>query len=448
MTVNSEEANQDESSSLGVKIKCKTAIVGILGLGYVGLPLAQAFARAGFEVVGYDTSRDRIAKVLNGATGEPGIDRDSLAAAILSQQLKISSDTDVLKRADVFVICVPTPVTRNRVPDMSFVEAAISVVTNLVRPQQLVVLESTTYPGTTEGLLKGKLESTGLTIGVDLFAGFSPERVDPGNLHFTLSNTPKLVSGITEACLSHATQLYMAVVDSVVPVSKPSVAEMAKIFENTYRSVNIAMVNEFAMLCDRMGIDIWEVIAAAGTKPFGISVFKPGPGVGGHCIPCDPSYLSWKVQEFSAPARLIEVANEINRGMPIFVVEKLVRILSDNGKALRDSKIGILGVSYKADIPDPRESPAVYIASELTRRGAVVRYHDPFIPEISDPYGSNWTASSINLEELVETSDCLIITTKHSTVDYSYVATQNVLVFDAINALEGFRASRASVTTL
>jgi UDP-N-acetyl-D-glucosamine dehydrogenase len=433
-------ADVDPGLSFGLrrKILSRGAVIGILGLGYVGLPLLQAFLTSGFSLVGFDISESRIRQIASGEISEPGIDSSIFVDDAFAGNLELSWEEECLSRADVFIICVPTPVTRNLVPDTSYISRACDAIRAHLGSgtEHLVILESTSYPGTTDILLRGSLEGESIVLGENLYVAFSPERIDPGNKSYGIRNTPKLVGGSTARCGEMARALYSSIVDNVVAVSSPAVAEMAKIFENTYRAVNIALANEFAMLCHRMDLNVWEVLEAAKTKPFGISVFYPGAGVGGHCIPCDPFYLSWRAQEFDMPMHFIELAGEINRRMPHFVVERVVHLLGERKLAIQGARVGLVGLAYKPDIGDLREAPALRIAELISVRGGLVSYHDPFVESVDDPEG-HWFENrcSTPLEELLEGCDCLVIVTRHSPVDYVLLARSKVPVLDCVNSL-------------
>ncbi len=430
------------ASALKARILDRTAVVAVIGAGYVGLPLAVEKTKVGFSVIAIDQNEKRVDKLGRGENYILDVKNEELARAVTEGKLKATSDFSVLRGADVIVICVPTPLTPNREPDLRYIINVTDLIAEHLRPGQLVCLESTTYPGTTEEIVLPRLEADGLRVGEDFFLAFSPERVDPGNARYTTRNTNKLVGGVTPACLDVATTFYSQTILKVIPVSSPSIAEMAKVFENTYRAVNIALVNEMALLCDRMGLDVWEVLDAAFTKPFGIQPFYPGPGVGGHCIPIDPFYLAWKAREYDFSTRFIELAGEINRRMPYFVVEKTARILGLQKKSLRGAKVLVLGVAYKKDLPDERESPALKVIQLLLKEGAEVAYHDPFIPKVTVPDGSAGfgggesdrvtTLKSIPLEDpaLVD-ADIVVITTDHSCIDYGRVVKRARLVLDA-----------------
>jgi UDP-N-acetyl-D-glucosamine dehydrogenase len=399
------------------KIKNKTALIGIIGMGYVGLPLAMEFARKGFQVVGFDTDINKVNDLNKKRNYIKHLD-----FANLPERNLISATNDMYKLMDmdVVLICVPTPLNKNREPDLKYVIEAAKNISTYFKRGQLISLESTTYPGTTEEVIYPLLsEFNHLRAGEDYFLAYSPEREDPGNKHFNVKNTPKIVGGMTKGCLEVATLLYQQIVNDVVPVSSLKVAEMTKILENTYRCVNIALVNELKMICDKMGIDIFEVIEAAKTKPFGFNAFYPGPGLGGHCIPIDPFYLTWKAKEYDVYTKFIELAGEINAQMPEYVVKRTMEELNDRGKTLKDSKILILGMAYKKDIDDDRETPAVKIIDLLIKRGAEVDYNDPFITYfIGGRHYPHIKIESINLSyETIKNYDCVILVTDHT--DYS-----------------------------
>ncbi len=389
--------------------------IGIVGLGYVGLPLAVAFAEAGERVIGVDTSVAKVASIRRGESYIEDIPSEQLAA--VGPRLEATTRTARLALADAIVICVPTPLTPNREPDLGPLLSAATAVSDVLQAGQLVVLESTTYPGTTRERLLPILEETGLKAGRDFHVAFSPERVDPGNEKHSLHNTPKIIGGLTPACAARAEALYGLVCEQIVPVSAPEVAEMAKLLENIFRSVNIALVNELAMLADRMGIDIWEVVDAASTKPFGFMRFEPGPGMGGHCLPVDPFYLSWKAREVDFSTEFIELAGKVNQNTPYFCVERAERALNDAGKAVRGSKIAVLGVAYKPGVGDMRESPALKIIDRLQALGGEVAYHDAYVPALP-AFG----LASVPLEEALEGADLALIVTAHPGVDHSAVA--------------------------
>jgi nucleotide sugar dehydrogenase len=429
------------------KIKHRTARVGVVGLGYVGLPFAVEKAKVGFRVLGFDRSPGRVAKVNAGENYIGDVRDQDLRGLVLDQGLlSATGDWDRLPEMDVVVICVPTPLTRNLTPDLQYIEAVTAEVARRLRPGQLISLESTTYPGTTEEVMKPMLEAGGLRDGRDFYLAFSPERVDPGNKRYTTRNTNKVVGAGPGASLEVALAFYRQTILDVVPVSSSRAAEMVKVFENTFRAVNIALVNELAMLCDRMGLDVWEVLDAAGTKPFGIMSFYPGPGVGGHCIPLDPHYLEWKAREFNFNTRFIALAGEINRRMPEFVLEKAIRLLGDQGLGLRRAKVLVLGVAYKKDVDDPRESPGTEILDQLALRGAAVRYHDPHVPRFRER-GHDLESVPLTAKALDE-ADLVLILTDHSDIDYAFVVEHARLLLDTRNATRGLPAARGRVVLL
>jgi UDP-N-acetyl-D-glucosamine dehydrogenase len=407
--------------------------VGIVGLGYVGLPLAVEFCEAGHDVIGLDTDFRKIEAVRGGESYVEDIPTERLAA--VRERLQASSRYADLAGADAVIIAVPTPLTRNREPDLGPLLQSGSELARVLQKGQLVVLESTTYPGTTRDQLVPMLQESGLSAGRDFNLAFSPERVDPGRTDYTLRNTPKVVGGLTPACLERAIALYEEVCDHVVPVSTPEAAELTKLLENVFRSVNIALVNELAMLCDRMGIDIWEVVEAASTKPYGFMSFRPGPGMGGHCLPVDPFYLSWKAREFDTPTEFIELAGEVNQRMPYFCVEKIARALNDHAKPVRGSRVCIVGASYKAGVGDLRESPGLKILRLLREQGAELSYNDPYVPEMPD-YG----LSSQPLDALVPAADAVVIVTAHPELDVEQVVANAQLVVDFRGVTRGIDA--------
>ena len=462
-------------STLLTKIQNRTATVAVIGLGYVGLPLAVAFAKAGFSVVGIDVDEKKVAAVNRGESYIRDVPSEDLARLVRATDLPslavvrrssvsdhrpssighghLSATTDyaVLDDLDVAIICVPTPLSKTRDPDVRYILAAADQLAERVHPGMLVVLESTTYPGTTEELLLPRLEAgyarryassdqrpativhrpvsgtpTSLLsenrssfVGTDFFLAYSPERIDPGNKKYKVENTPKVVGGITHDCLEVASALYRSVVSEVVPVSSPAAAEMTKLLENTFRAVNIALVNEVAIMCDKLGLDVWEVIDAAATKPYGFMKFTPGPGVGGHCIPLDPHYLSWKLKTLNYNARFIQLAGEINSEMPRYWVEKVVDALNEQCKPVKGSRVLVLGVAYKKDIDDVRESPALDIIELLRQKGADVRYHDPYVPEFS--YNGVRFESESDLENALREADCVVVATDHSVYEWAAV---------------------------
>src|SRR5437660_242507 len=406
--------------------------VGIIGLGYVGLPLAVAFAESGATVVGVDLDAQRVAAVRAGRSFVEDVPSETVARLVTGGRLRATEDVAALKDADAIVVCVPTPLGKSKEPDISFIVSAADAIARIIRRGQLVVLESTTYPGTTREILLPRLEAGGLKAGEDFFLAFSPERIDPGNRRFTLRDIPKVVGGLTPACRELAAALYGRVAPEVVPVSGPETAEMVKLFENTFRSVNIALVNEFAIMCRRLGLSVWEVIAAASTKPFGFMPFYPGPGLGGHCLPSDPHYLSWKVRLEGYEPRFITFADEINRRMPAYVVQMAADALNDRSRALRGARILVLGVAYKAGVADVRDSPALEIIEGLLAKGAVVEYHDPYVA--SATIGTH-TMKSVSWDAAALASrDVVLILTNHASYDWAAIVRDSPLVIDTRNA--------------
>lgn len=412
----------------------RTARVAILGLGYVGLPLAVVFAEAGFSVIGIDPDRRKVDTILRGESHIQDVSGEQVAWLVKSGRLTATTDFSVLMEADAVSICVPTPLRKTGDPDLSFILSATDELAKYMHANMVVVLESTTYPGTTREILLPKLEENlGLQVGQDFYLAFSPERVDPGREDWTTLNTPKVIGGITRDCTEVSAVWYQQALQTVVPVSSSEVAEMAKLLENTFRMINIGLVNEMAIMCDRLGVDVWEVIDAAATKPFGFMKFTPGPGLGGHCIPIDPLYLSWKLRALNYTARFIELASEINTGMPRHVVGKIQDALNDNGKPIKGSRILVLGAAYKPDIDDLRESPALDVIGLLKQKGALVSYHDPFIPSL---HHEGWKMESVpNLLEAVRQSNCVVIVTNHSQYDYLSILEAAPLIVDTRNAL-------------
>jgi len=427
------------SAQLRERISNKTARVGVLGLGYVGLPLAVEFARAGFEVVGIDVQKAKVDQFNRGESYIKDVKDDIFAPLVKSGKLRATNDFSAIRQLDTIDICVPTPLRKTKDPDMSFVVSATEAIAEHIHPGLLVMLESTTYPGTTDELVLPKLAASGLQVGEDFFLCFSPERVDPGNARFHTSNIPKVVGGITATCTEMGALFYRQALDTVVPVSSTRVAEMVKLLENTFRMINIGLANEMALMCDRMNIDVWEVIDAAATKPFGFMPFYPGPGLGGHCIPIDPFYLSWKSKEAGIEARFIELAGYVNGRMPEFVVEKVQHALNDAAKPVRGSHIHILGAAYKRDIDDVRESPALDIILLLERLGANVTFSDPHVTQIRI---NDKVLKAQEMNAAVEAADCVVVVTDHSGVDYKGVIDRARLIVDTRNALKGFRSDK------
>jgi UDP-N-acetyl-D-glucosamine dehydrogenase len=421
------------------KIRGKSAIVGIVGIGYVGLPLSVAFANAGFKVLGFDAQQKRADLVNLGKSYIADVSDVSLSSVVTEKLLEATTDQSRLADTDAVCVCVPTPLTKTKDPDLSYVIRESELISKYLRPGQLVVLESTTYPGTTREVMLPILERSGLKAGRDFYLAFSPERVDPGSKNYNVRNTPKVVGGIESKSTKLAALLYNQIVERSVPVSNPEVAEMTKLFENVFRSVNIALVNELAHLCEKIGLSVWEVIDAASTKPFGYMPFYPGPGIGGHCIPLDPYYLANKAREYDFHTRFIELAAEINEAMPYYVVSRILELLSAKGRSLKGARILALGVAYKKDIEDTRESPALRIIQLLLERGAKVNYNDPYVPRIHIPTGD---MESVELSrQRLASMDCVVIITDHSCYDVETVIAQSKLVFDTRGATVGVAGS-------
>ncbi len=424
---------------LAGKIKARTARVGIVGLGYVGLPLAVEYAKAGFSVTGIDLIESKVERINAGDSYVQDISPSDVEALVNSGKLRATTDFSVISELDTINICVPTPLRKTKDPDMSYIVSACQEIARYFHPGMLAILESTTYPGTTEEVVLPMLARPDLAVGQDFFLCFSPERVDPGNPKFQTRNIPKVVGGITPACTDMGALFYAQALEHVVPVSSTQVAEMVKLLENTFRMINIGMVNELAVMCEGMGINIWEVIDAAATKPFGFMPFYPGPGLGGHCIPIDPFYLSWKTRQAGIEARFIELAGYINGQMPHFVVEKVQNALNDAGKAVKGSHIHILGVAYKRDIDDVRESPALDIIHLLRRRGATVTFSDPYVPSIRI---EEEMILATDAASAVPKADCVVIITDHKGIDYSQIVDAAKLVVDTRNALRGIKSDK------
>ncbi len=414
------------------RIRSRETVCGIIGLGYVGLPLAVQLARSGYRVLGFDLSAAVVAGLNAGHSHIKDVESSELAALVRAGRITATTDMSRLVECDAISVCVPTPLSKTRDPDVSYVVAATEAIAKVLRPGQLIVLESTTYPGTTRELMLPMLEAGGLRVGEDFFLCFSPERVDPGNEVWKVANTPKVIGGITTHCLDAGRALYAQAMARIVAVSSTEAAELTKLLENTFRAVNIALVNEMAQVSDRLGVDVFEVIEAAATKPFGFMKFSPGPGIGGHCIPLDPHYLVWKMKTLNYKTRMIELAGEINSEMPHYVVDKVQDALNEQGKPLRGTRILILGMAYKRDIDDVRESPALDVMRLLLHKGADVIYHDPYVPEVRD---NGQVHSSLPLtERLLESCDCVVITTDHQVIDYGFVVDHSALVVDTRNA--------------
>jgi UDP-N-acetyl-D-glucosamine dehydrogenase len=429
------------------RLENRTAQIGIVGLGYVGLPLAVAFAEAGFSVIGLDVSQGKVDLLNSGQSYIPDIPTQQLEPLVKSGKLKATTNYNDLSSTDAVSICVPTPLRKTKDPDMSYVINATDAMAQVVHPGMLLVLESTTYPGTTDEIVIPRIAAKGLTPGKDIFIAFSPERIDPGNKKYGVRNTPKVIGGVTEACQEVTCQYYGKIVDQVVAVSSPTAAEMVKLLENTFRAVNIGLVNEMAVMCDRLNVDVWEVIRAASTKPFGFMTFYPGPGLGGHCIPIDPLYLSWKLKTLNYTARFIELASEVNTSMPVYVVNKVAEALNDDSKSIRGSKVAIIGVAYKRDIDDVRESPALDIIQLLQEKGAEVTYHDPYVPSVRLEHGN--TAATVELTaEWLNQADCAVIVTDHTSYDWKWIVGNSKVIVDSRNATAGFRSNGTRIVKL
>jgi len=439
-------ANSVASELIG-KIQDKSAKIGVIGLGYVGLPLAVDKAIAGYEVIGLDIQQKRVDMVNQGVNYIGDVVDAELRQVVSDGRLRATTDYDEIKNLDIVTICVPTPLDKNKQPDLTYIRNSAQEVAKRLHAGMLVVLESTTYPGTTEEEVKPILESSGLKCGTDFFLAFSPERVDPGNKFYNVKNTPKVVGGVTPVCTKVAATLYSNVLQSdVFEVSSPKVAELEKLYENTFRNVNIALANELALICDRMGISVWEVIEAASTKPYGFMAFYPGPGLGGHCIPIDPFYLSWKAKEYDYYTKMIETSAVINDAMPEFVVDRVYRTLNRFKKPLNGSTILILGVAYKKDIDDMRESPALKVISLLEKEGSRVIYNDPFIPTFTLA-GKVYSSVPVTTE-LLTSVDLVVITTDHSSYDYDLIVEQAPYVFDTRNATKDVKHDREKIELL
>jgi UDP-N-acetyl-D-glucosamine dehydrogenase len=417
------------------RLKRKDFTAAVIGLGYVGLPLAVEYAGVGIRVIGIDSDGEKIRAIRSGNSYVDDVPSESIRDAVENGLMRVTSDYSALAEADTVNICVPTPLRKTKDPDLSYVVNAAEQVAKYIHRDMLIVLESTTYPGTTDELLVPMFEERGFTVGKDIFLAFSPERVDPGNPQYSTKNIPKVVGGATPRCTKMAVALYTGVMERVHPVSAATVAEMVKLLENTFRSVNIGLVNEIALMCSRMGIDVWEVIDAAKTKPFGFMPFYPGPGIGGHCIPLDPFYLSWKAKQFGFEARFIELAGVINGQMPHFVVGKITDALNRSRKSVNGAKVLILGVAYKKDISDVRESPAIDILQLLSQKGAKLSYCDPHVPDL-DEHGMRMKAEPFSAATLRK-ADCVVVVTDHSGFDYRLVARESKVIVDARNALKG-----------
>ena len=418
------------------RIEDREAKVAIIGMGYVGLPLAVEFASAGLETVGIDLNQEKVDQVTAGESYIADVPSIAVRDLVEAGKLRATTEASALAEVDCICISVPTPLSKTKDPDISYIVAACDMIVQYFRPGVLIVLESTTYPGTTEEVILSRLDVGGALVGKDFFLAFSPERVDPGNEQWKTRNTPKVIGGVTSRCTEVATALYRHAVDTLVPVSSPAAAEMVKILENTFRSVNIGLVNEIALICDRLDLNVWEIIDAAATKPFGFMKFTPGPGLGGHCIPIDPLYLSWKMRGLNYEARFVDLADKVNAEMPRHVVMKVMDGLNDDGKALMGARVLVLGVAYKSDIDDVRESPALLIIEQLRKKGADVVYNDPHIPDLSGEIEGDLRSMALSEEELART-DCAVVVTAHSVYDWGWIAEHAGLVVDTRNALAG-----------
>ena len=427
------------------KLKSRQARIGIVGLGYVGLPLAVEFAETGFEVIGLDVTSAKVESINRGESYIPDIPTARMQPLVEAGKLRATTAYADLSSVDALSICVPTPLRKTKDPDMSYVIESVSGVAEVAHKGMLIVLESTTYPGTTEELIVPRLTEKGFTPGEDIFIAFSPERIDPGNQVYGVRNTPKVVGGVTANCGEVVAAYYGAAVDQIVPVSSPTTAEMVKLLENTFRAVNIGLVNEVALMCDKLGIDTWEVIDAARSKPFGFMAFYPGPGLGGHCIPIDPHYLSWKLKTLNYTARFIELASEINTSMPIYVVTKVADALNDDGKAVRGSRVLVLGAAYKRDVDDVRESPALDVIQLLQQKGADVVYHDPYVPVIKLHNGVRMQSTTFS-DDLVAGVDCVVVVTDHTSYDWAGIAGRARLIVDTRHAVPRNGASARIVS--
>lgn len=429
-----------------LKLKNKTAKLGVVGLGYVGLPLAVEKAKAGYEVIGFDIQDEKVNLVNKGHNYIGDVVDEDLKELVNVGKLRATTDFSFVNDVDTVCICVPTPLDLYKQPDISYVVESTKSVAKYLHRGMLIVLESTTYPGTTEEVLKPILEESGLKCGIDFFLAFSPERVDPGNKHFKTKNTPKVVGGCTPDCTEVAASLYRSVLEGeIYTVSSPAVAEMEKILENTFRNINIGLANEMAILCKRMGIDVWEVIDAAKTKPYGFMAFYPGPGLGGHCIPLDPFYLAWKAREYDYHTRLIEISGEINDVMPEFVVDNAMKLLNEHKKAMNGAKVLLLGVAYKKDIDDPRESPTLKVMDHLQKNGAELIINDPYIPQFKHDGKMYY---SVDWKEVIDESDIVIITTDHSCYDYEEIVSRAKIVYDTRNATKDVKNGREKIHKL
>ncbi|MBW2485665.1 MAG: nucleotide sugar dehydrogenase [Deltaproteobacteria bacterium] len=433
-------------TELETKIRQKEYLLGVIGLGYVGLPLSLTFLRKDIPVLGFDVDPKKISKIEGGISYIKHIPSDDLAGFVQQGKFAATADFSRLNEPDVILMCVPTPLTQNREPDMQFIEKTAQASAAVLRPGQLIILESTTYPGTTVELLQPILETSGLRAGGDFALAYSPEREDPGNTRYSTANIPKVVGGIDDMSTALAAAFYRTGLQSVVEVSSPQTAEMSKLLENIFRSVNIALVNELKILCHRMGIDVWEVIKASSTKPFGFMPFYPGPGLGGHCIPIDPFYLTSKAREYDFPTKFIELAGEVNTAMPYYIVQRVMEALNSRKKSINGSKILLLGMAYKKDVDDPRESPSFKLMELLQEKGAEVHYNDPYIPVLSRMRKYSFNLKSADLTaETISSMDCILLATNHSAYDYQFILDHAKLIVDTRNAFNGLRGKAEKV---
>ena len=430
------------------KINLRKIKIGIIGFGYVGMPLGIEFARAGYQVVGIENNPEKARSVMQGKSYVGDVPSSILKEYVKKGKISATTDSSELETCDAAIICVPTPLRKTRDPDISYILSALDQIEKHGKSCKIIVLESTTYPGTSEEILLPRLEKDGRKAGKDFFLAFSPERVDPGNKVYTTRKIPKIIGGITPECTKVICNLYNKAIDTVIPVSNATVAEMCKLLENTFRSVNIGLINEIALMCNKMGINVWEVIDGASTKPFAFMPFYPGPGLGGHCIPIDPLYLSWKAKLAKFNAKFIEIADEVNGSMPEHVVTRTMDILNSRGKCIKDAKILILGVAYKANVSDTRESPAFEVIRLLIKKGAIISYSDPHVPEFSDDEG-NWKLKSEKLTtSILKRSDCVIIITNHKDFNYPFILKNAKVVFDTRNATKKYRFKNGNVVLL
>ena len=429
------------------KLETKDVRFGVVGLGYVGLPLAVEFANENFKVTGIDIDESKVNKLKNGKNYISDVNDDELKRAVKNGYIKATTDFSVIKDLDFISICVPTPLNKLKDPDMSFIQNSMTEITKYLHKDLIIVLESTTYPGTTKEFLLPILEKTGLKVGKDIYLAFSPERVDPGNKIYKTKNTPKVLGGITSKCTEYSKKVYDQVFDKVVPVSSAETAEMTKLLENTFRMINIGLVNEMAMVCDKLGVDVWEVIDAAATKPFGFMKFYPGPGLGGHCIPIDPHYLSWKMKSLNYKTKFIDLAAEINTAMPEYVIQNVLNGLNHHKKSINGSSVLLIGMAYKKNIEDLRESPSIDIYNLLVEKGAKVNYHDPYCPIVKVDGNSELKSKKLT-EKLLQNSDVVVITTDHSNIDYQFIVDNAKLVVDTRNVTKKLKHTKNKVLKL